>query len=977
MPSVDLTKELRPFRKGEIAPNGTTIAESATFYAQPFGPFNRFLDSTSSLYLESGAVQLSPTLWTNPKSYLPEVLYTNKDWCPVIGFLKVSYTVTENKGECPTLVPSRVTGGNGVKDKGGKKGTTKSVAIGCETPKRGVDCTDPKGTGELQSYSHTPMSREPVGVPILPVSPNAGIQTSVGDAYLVWQDTFRKSLGLDSYGRKIKREKPNAFKVPTSEDVCDCDIVEKKTLIKIELPASIFSGKTRMFVQAQYGSKNKTIYGKGTFPNRMYFYKGLDGDENWGPESEKANRVAALDKGMTKLATDTQGNYYLLQMRNGVIINLLQPSKEGRMLQKWMRTQSLSIAKRNTYEAYILASCSPTRNIVLETDLKAYTKGADVGGYGWKSDWDGRELSVVTIDWDSPNKSYLYTAFIIFQMESVFEEEKIRKETSLKDQWEKSLAKLKMQDAPGDTQEQKEKKAQDRAALTPSIKFVYTCSEATFIHQYNDPDIVDTGDSAVDIITKICANGDIEEGAWWWVIQDSENATPEEMETLKKDLKTKNRVDGGLPHSKEFYEAMKGAISVSDNLMDSGTFKFRYKYDRVFTWDSTYNCYNLELSYSPKTDLEGVTGGGPIYCFYDQYNHLKVIRYDCETNIAPDERKEDAGDQSSCGDRQFSSSTNSKDVSTSGSFSVDSVSLSGNSADLTSYSNSNYQTQGCGGGEDCGNEPPYAHPGPCNLVTCGNWKIVSVRGGSITSEFESFQGGHYTRIACVIPKTESEAVYLAKGDIYVGSYTSMKYNAGNCVCKRKWTPRREMKWWSCFTKPVCCGNCCPGEPGPPCCKVNGDPGCGSMGVQDESGNTPALSIFGWSSSCTVSRRPAKTGGCPGEDETIVPVPIQGCDEAPVTSVTNPSYEHREGVVMLVHKTGSKEVLSGTTKVPGMNEWLDDRMFLGYIRPDFPWVSSMVDVKQSALGVWRCNCPVTVFGDPYPFDKKGLFYIGAS
>lgn len=939
---VDKTKFINP-------------TKGSTYFVQPFGPFNKFIQNFSNLYLESGAVEIRYTNYTKIDSYFPETLHTNKDWCPIVGYLRISFTVDEIANDCDKKRASSVGGGNGVKATDGKKGSTKSVSIGCLEPKKEISCSDPNGMGNITAYTHQISSRADISPPFLPIAPSAGQQLSVNDAYLVWQEAFRKSLNLQSYGKKIKRATPNTFKVPAGKEVCDCDIVKKKTMIKKELPANSFCGKAKLFVQAIYGAKDVLAFGKGDFPDRMYFYKGLEGKEEYPKDAPYANRIASLDKGMTKLLTDRQGNYYLAQIRGSVILNLLQPSKEGRLLQKWLATkQGLDKKTKAAYEAYILASCSPTKNVNTNTSLEAFSFGSDLGDYGWKTNWNGDEMSIAVIDWGTPNKSALFTASIFIDISGALEAEKVRKEDSLKQQWEASKAKKTMT-------------AAQLKALTPSVKFQYACTE---------PLIEETIDEKGT--TKLCVVGDIDEGAWWWVIVNSENSTPEQLKTFQKEADEKNHIDGGLPHSKEFYTELAGCIYVSESKSESGEFKFRYRNDRIFTWDKKYNVYNLELPYSVVDHIEGISGGGPVYCFYDKNDSLQVINYSCQVSVPDSEDNQKADDGAStggCGDRQIVWHIESKGMCGLGSFSSSTASVKADTNGSYSYYKLEYSVQGCGGSFQEGPFPPYQHPGPCNIAYCGKWKVESHHEGTTSTKLESFSGEHNARVALVIPKSESEAVFLAQGDFYGGSSLSESSSGGGCVCRQTWTAFKDATYApDCWSKPRCCnGFCGKDEPSPPpCCKPK-EPLCAGFLATDEGGAAHPLTFLGWGNSSIISRR-GPTGSCAGEVPKDVCTGISNCESYQSSKSENRNDIRKTGVVHIVTKSETKVVCSTS---PFINEWISDGQFLGWIDPNYPWVVSGVDIKQSALGAWWCVSPDVAYSNDYPFDKKGLYFIGAS
>ena len=207
----------------------------ATFFAAPFGPYNRFLDSLSNLYVESGAVSLSYTSYAKLDSYFPEQLYTNKEWCPITGYLRMGVTETKDENDCDVPKASSVMGGNPVTT---KSGFSESIVFGCEKKLDKVECSDPRGN-VLTFARHVQNPKIFITPPMLP--PAMGAAGGI-DAYVTWVKAFGASLGTTA--GIIKLDKVSSpFAATSGGDICGCDLINKKNFTK-RLPSQSFSGKT-------------------------------------------------------------------------------------------------------------------------------------------------------------------------------------------------------------------------------------------------------------------------------------------------------------------------------------------------------------------------------------------------------------------------------------------------------------------------------------------------------------------------------------------------------------------------------------------------------------------------------------------------------------------------------------------------------------------------------------------------------------
>ena len=976
----------------------------ATFYLNPFGPFNTFTANVGSLYVESGAVSLQYSGYANISSYFPEQLFTNKILCPLSGYLRLNCTKEEGLDKCPETKTTSVSGNNDIK---GEKGFSESIAFGCEKKVDKIECMNPNGNS-YTLYRHVIAPKTIINMPFLPIVPSAGGQIAVGQAYLEWRNNWLKSQITQSYVRGYGFNSSPFASKSEKADICGCELIDKKYQLKRYVHPQSFSGKTRLLVQTIFGCKNKLMDVKVSPDGSVsVMYTGLA-----PPKSEEyPGRVASLDNGFTKLHTDDAGNYYLLQISSSISVNALVPSREGRLLQKWLKTKNFDKKKSAVYEAYILSSCSPTKTINIAGSTLEGVWYQSLGGYGWKSNWKGNEFSIATLDWETPCKAQLFTANVtLVDPVALYADEKDRKLKSLTDQFEAIEAKKTM------TKEQ-------LAELVPSVENHYTVVNRFFVTETPAPDPEDPP------IKKYCVDGDIEEGVWTWSIVNEENADTAKKKTLKEELKTKNKQNGNLPYSPTFFKDLADAFIVSESLADSGEFKLPYGTDRIFTWDEKYGVYNLELPYDVRDHIGGIPGSGPVYCFYSDKDLLKTVYYQNGPSDGTTTNDND-NSPSECGDSFSRGSTISGGGNTSNSsFYVGGTEVVAPSSSGYSQSESSTKQSCMGSNLECLGYPP--HPGPCNVVYCGTYFTKNIR-GSLEGKSFSFSGGQSSRIALVIPKYDCEAVFIASVTTYSGSHSEYQYNGDKCVCAQWVSPRRSAGYWQpCFSAIKGCGPstelCCSQEKQfAPIHDQNYGPGqaCADLGpTMAANGGIFVFDVYGFyfdgpatdalmasyrghpgpgSGRCTY--RP--TGPeCIGEELQLIPQGIHfaylGCNynyDSDCTITYKSKSANKSSSVLKVYavtRTTESTVLEGTegygdlanmfsgdvnagndVYAPGCSEWTGYQKFLGHIDPKFPYVESNVDIHQSCLGAYWLASPNMVYSEDYPFDKQGLYYIGA-
>lgn len=195
------------------------------------------------------------------------------------------------------------------------------------------------------------------------------------------------------------------------DDPADQNLVDKKNAA-MRCPASIFTGKTRLYVQAMYGQylyppdrvlADGTVVGAATEPLvgpsfldtappslMIPAYKPRDDEASYPAEQLTTNSGVYLD---------ADGKHWLMRVdTDSVTICPLIGSTCAEGLRKYLKgpveNDPISDEDREHLEAYVLASCRPyvKRRVVvaLNVALAAYSMG-----YGWHWNWSGTQCDMV------------------------------------------------------------------------------------------------------------------------------------------------------------------------------------------------------------------------------------------------------------------------------------------------------------------------------------------------------------------------------------------------------------------------------------------------------------------------------------------------------------------------------------------------------------------------------------------------------
>lgn len=183
-----------------------------------------------------------------------------------------------------------------------------------------------------------------------------------------------------------------AFTDPDTADGSSASVYMKKLTVG-QVPASIYSGKMRLFVQAHYGKKLKEsdleLYG-GSYPMSLSIT---------GTGTVSGTKMFALSCGLTGIYTDATKKHWLVQLDNGnskVIITKLRATGAAEALRKFiMPGYDLDAVTKERVEAYILAYSAPDPDMSFSFNQAI---PVDRGlSFGWHFNWSGSASDIVHV----------------------------------------------------------------------------------------------------------------------------------------------------------------------------------------------------------------------------------------------------------------------------------------------------------------------------------------------------------------------------------------------------------------------------------------------------------------------------------------------------------------------------------------------------------------------------------------------------
>lgn len=159
------------------------------------------------------------------------------------------------------------------------------------------------------------------------------------------------------------------------------------------LPASMFSGKLRLLVQAIYGSKRRDYYVDPTIPSTTPLYLEHDGFTPWFSNNSGLFSGRDYQYFRIRLSPNMQGG--------GIFAKKLTPSSAGKKLRRYLiNNPSIPAERKLRYEAYLLSTLryeDDAENVKIGELGDLFSHGSPFG-YGCAWNWEGDTAYVATHD---------------------------------------------------------------------------------------------------------------------------------------------------------------------------------------------------------------------------------------------------------------------------------------------------------------------------------------------------------------------------------------------------------------------------------------------------------------------------------------------------------------------------------------------------------------------------------------------------
>lgn len=189
----------------------------------------------------------------------------------------------------------------------------------------------------------------------------------------------------------------------TGGNFCDLGILVKKQAIK-SVPGSLFTGKTRLFVQAVYGANRAD-----------YSHSGLTLTLDDGQGHNYTLDPMGVD-GNSWLLSLIDGNYALVKKSGAslIVTPLLLTSDAQQFASILAAHPDKNVfAFSARVEAYILAYAKPDTGNEISVSITGPSVTGDPLSYGWHTNWAGDEANIVTFFADAANNRYLSNRYRI------------------------------------------------------------------------------------------------------------------------------------------------------------------------------------------------------------------------------------------------------------------------------------------------------------------------------------------------------------------------------------------------------------------------------------------------------------------------------------------------------------------------------------------------------------------------------------
>ena len=283
-------------------------------------------------------------------------------------------------------------------------------------------------TSYVATY-HTPFVLQPPAFTPPRLYPNPGVLAGQFAGILQ-----RAGVGLKSYTGRVPvnaqpalsfkpRKISNGATPPVMiDDPADANLAAKKLIAGL-CPASMFTGRARLYAQALYGAHSYTN-ASGTEAVATIPFALNDVSLGQRPalvlnSRTKSVGTVTMTSGSCVYLDPATGKHYLFTFEGGVRCFVLKSSPAGEKLRPYLITASpveglevLSQEDREHLEAYILSQSLPSGTGTTDADGREYASGsvqARFGmGFSWHWNWDGTTGDIVehaTFDQGSGNSA--------------------------------------------------------------------------------------------------------------------------------------------------------------------------------------------------------------------------------------------------------------------------------------------------------------------------------------------------------------------------------------------------------------------------------------------------------------------------------------------------------------------------------------------------------------------------------------------
>lgn len=199
---------------------------------------------------------------------------------------------------------------------------------------------------------------------------------------LRYADSQRAACAADELIGKIKPPRIGTEGNPPDEGIdaksCSGARIGKRYCMTI-CPASLFTGKAKLYVQAQYGSGDSWQWDVAGIGEGMPYLVHANG--------------TVLDTNTGIYRSDDNTHWLIRCAIDGVIVTKLTVGKEVKKLVSLLDDEGFSSQTKDRIEAYILAYSSPSATMTFARTISL--PPPSMLGYGWKFNWSGTSCDII------------------------------------------------------------------------------------------------------------------------------------------------------------------------------------------------------------------------------------------------------------------------------------------------------------------------------------------------------------------------------------------------------------------------------------------------------------------------------------------------------------------------------------------------------------------------------------------------------